>query len=60
MNHVKDKETTADAFVVMVVIARRIMRKLLAVECEKKVAVMKTEGRSEFDLDEMKGKHAHK
>lgn len=32
INHVKDEGTTADAFVVMVVIARRIMRKLLAVE----------------------------
>lgn len=56
INHVKD-ETTAEAFVVMVVIARRIMRKLLAKEWQKKEKVMITEGKSALKIDAMKGNY---
>lgn len=53
INHVKD-ETTVEAFVVMVVIARRIMRKLLAKEWQKKEEEMKSEKESALEIDAMK------
>lgn len=56
INHVKDVET-ADAFVVMVVIARRIMRNLLIGQWKKKEAEMRTERKSDIEIEVMKGRY---
>lgn len=50
VNHVKD-ESCAKAYVVMVVIARRIMRKLLGDVWEDKKQKMELEGRTKIEID---------
>lgn len=56
VNHVKD-ERCEEPFVVMVVIARRIMRKLLQVVWEKKEKEMRNKGKIDIEIDEETEKH---
>ena len=55
VNHVKD-ERCQEPFVVMVVIARRMMRQLLQDEWEKKEQGMRVKGKTDIEIDEMREK----
>lgn len=57
VNHVKD-DSCAEGFVVMVVIARRIMRKLLGIVWKEEEQKMRAEGKIDIEIDEAREKYA--